>query len=119
MEEMKQDQRRLQVQFLTRDGCKNTPLMLERLKAAIDGGKLPIDYIVIPQASLSTCSVAGPHEVVSYVAVNTEKPELEAFAAAAGRGVYPRQPVADAVHGIAVWQALVGSADSGSPVLLR
>ena len=43
---------RLQLEFLTRDGCKNTPVMLENLKAAIAEGKISAEVIVIHQAAL-------------------------------------------------------------------
>src|SRR5689334_7082731 len=44
---------RLHLEFLTRDGCKNTPVMLENLRKAIAEGKVSVEYTVIPQATLS------------------------------------------------------------------
>ena len=49
---MDRSQARTQVQFLTRDGCKNTPVMLENLKAAIEAKHILADVTVIHQASL-------------------------------------------------------------------
>ncbi len=43
---------RLHLEFLTRDGCRNTPVMLENLKQAIAEGKISADYTIIQQASL-------------------------------------------------------------------
>jgi predicted dehydrogenase len=73
----------------------------------------------IPHASLATCSIDGAHTVVNYVAVNTEKPELEAFAEAVTARRYPTQPVDDAVHGLSVWEAIVESSQSGKAVPVR
>lgn len=42
----------LHLEFLTREGCKNTPVMLENLKAAIAEGQVSADYTVIQQAAL-------------------------------------------------------------------
>lgn len=44
---------RLHLEFLTRDGCKNTPVMLENLKTAIAEGQIAADYTVIQQGALS------------------------------------------------------------------
>ena len=43
----------VELQFLTREGCSNTPRMMENLKAAIASGKLPAQYVVVQQAALS------------------------------------------------------------------
>lgn len=72
----------------------------------------------IPASSLATCSVDGAHTVVNYVAVNTEKPELEAFAEAVTQRRYPAQPVDDAVHGISVWEAVCESSGTGQAVAI-
>ena len=40
------------VQFLTRDGCRNTSRMLENLKAAISTGKVAVQYTLIDQGTL-------------------------------------------------------------------
>lgn len=42
----------LPLEFLTREGCKNTPVMLANLKAAIAEEKLSADYTVIQQGTL-------------------------------------------------------------------
>lgn len=46
------DPTRLHLEFLTREGCKNTPVMLANLKAAIAEEKLSADYTVIQQGTL-------------------------------------------------------------------
>ena len=43
---------RLHLEFLTRDGCKNTSVMLENLREAIADGKIPADVTVIHQSTL-------------------------------------------------------------------
>lgn len=50
--EMQMAPTRLHLEFLTREGCKNTPVMLENLKKAITEGKLSADYTVVQQAAL-------------------------------------------------------------------
>ena len=42
----------LHLQFLTRDGCKNTAAMLSNLKEAISEGKIAADYTVVHQGTL-------------------------------------------------------------------
>ena len=42
----------VKLEFLTRDGCKNTPVMLENLKAAIAAGKVRAELTVIEQGTL-------------------------------------------------------------------
>ena len=39
-------------EFLTRDGCRNTPVLLENLKAAIGAGEIRAQFTVIQQATL-------------------------------------------------------------------
>lgn len=51
--EMTPTRGQLHLEFLTRDGCKNTPVMLENLKVAIAEGKLSAEYTVIQQGTLS------------------------------------------------------------------
>jgi hypothetical protein len=43
----------VELQFVTRDGCKNTPELMENLKAAIDAGNLPAHFLVVHQSTLS------------------------------------------------------------------
>jgi hypothetical protein len=43
---------RLHLQFLTREGCKNTAVMLANLKDTISEGKISADYTVIHQGTL-------------------------------------------------------------------
>ena len=50
--EMNPTRDHLHFEFLTREGCKNTPVMLENLKAAIAEGKISAEVIVIHQAAL-------------------------------------------------------------------
>ena len=58
----------------------------------------------------------GPAEVVEYPAFDKERAELEAFAdAIAGKAVYPLSD-REAVHGIAVFDAIVKSAETGATV---
>lgn len=42
----------VKLEFLTRDGCRNTPQLLENLKAAISKGKIPAEFTLVHQASL-------------------------------------------------------------------
>ena len=43
---------RLHLEFLSREGCKNTAAMLENLDVVIADGKISADYTVILQATL-------------------------------------------------------------------
>ena len=52
IKEMQTTGNRPHLQFLTRDGCKNTPVMLSNLKEAISEGKIAADYTVVHQGSL-------------------------------------------------------------------
>lgn len=61
-------------------------------------------------------SLKGKPEVIDYPPFDKERAELEAFAAAiAGDAAYPVPP-ADAIHGIAVFEAINRSAESGVTV---
>ena len=42
----------LKLEFLTRDGCRNTPVVLENLKTAISTGKVRAQFTVIEQGKL-------------------------------------------------------------------
>lgn len=44
---------RVRLEFLTREGCKNTGLVLERLKQAISDGKVSAEYTMIDQGTLA------------------------------------------------------------------
>src|SRR5258708_3942504 len=58
----------------------------------------------------------APPEVVEYAPLDLERAELEAFAdAIEGHAPYP-VPLADAFHGVAVFEAIVKSAESGQLV---
>ena len=46
------DRSEVKLEFLTRDGCKNTPVMLENLKAAISTGKVHAQFTLVHQGSL-------------------------------------------------------------------
>lgn len=60
--------------------------------------------------------MTGPAKVTEFPAFDKERAELEAFAeAVAGRAAYPLTD-AEAVHGIAVFEAIVRSAAEGKPV---
>lgn len=61
---------------------------------------------------------SGPRETKSFDKIDAERAELEAFARAlAGEAPFP-VPVMDAVHGVAVLEALAEAARSGIPVSL-
>jgi len=58
----------------------------------------------------------GEREFVEYPAVDKERAELEAFAAAvAGTAAYPL-PLDEAVHGAAVFEAIVRSIEANTPI---
>jgi predicted dehydrogenase len=66
--------------------------------------------------SLTTCMVNAQPTVIDYPQISTERAELEGFAdAIAGRAPYACPP-ADAVHGVAVLEAILRSAQSGQRV---
>jgi hypothetical protein len=46
------DRSEVKLEFLTRDGCKNTPAMLENLKAAISTGKVHAQFTLVHQGPL-------------------------------------------------------------------
>jgi predicted dehydrogenase len=64
--------------------------------------------------SLTTCMVNAQPTVIDYPQVSTERAELEAFADAIERGTPYPCPPEDAVHGVAVLDAIVESARSGA-----
>jgi hypothetical protein len=49
---MSGDQPEVKLEFLTRDGCKNTPRMLESLNAAISTGKIRARFTIVHQSAL-------------------------------------------------------------------
>ena len=63
--------------------------------------------------SLTTCMVNAQPTVIDYPQQSTERAELEAFADAIERGTPYPCPPEDAVHGVAVLEAIVESARSG------
>lgn len=63
--------------------------------------------------SLTTCMVNAQPTVVDYPQQSTERAELEAFADAIERGSPLACPPEDAIHGVAVLEAIVRSAQSG------
>jgi predicted dehydrogenase len=63
--------------------------------------------------SLTTCMVDGQPTVIDYPQASTERAELEAFADAIVHGTPYACPPADAVHGVAVLEAIVRSTRSG------
>ena len=63
--------------------------------------------------SLTTCMVDGQPTVIDYPQMSTEKAELEAFADAVAHRTPYGCPAEDAVHGVAVLEAIVKSAQSG------
>jgi predicted dehydrogenase len=64
--------------------------------------------------SLTTCMVNAQPTVIDYPQQSTERAELEAFADAIERGTPYPCPPEDAVHGVAVLEAVVRSARSGT-----
>jgi len=46
------DRTEVKVEFLTRDGCKNTPQLLENLNAAIATGKIAAEFTLVHQGTL-------------------------------------------------------------------
>jgi predicted dehydrogenase len=63
--------------------------------------------------SLTTCMVNGQPTAIDYPQISTERAELEGFAdAIEGREPYACSP-ADALHGVAVLEALIRSAQAG------
>ena len=63
--------------------------------------------------SLTTCMVNAQPTVIDYPQQSTERAELEAFADAIERGTRLACPPDDALHGVAVLEAIVKSAQSG------
>lgn len=64
--------------------------------------------------SLTTCQRDGTPETRQFPVTDIEHAELTAFAAAvAGGAPYPL-PLEDAIHGVAVYEAMIGAAASGS-----
>lgn len=63
--------------------------------------------------SLTTCMVNAQPTVIDYPQTSTERLELEAFADAIERGIPYACPPADALHGVAVLDAILRSARSG------
>lgn len=45
---------RIRLEFLTREGCKNTGQMLERLREAISTGQVSAEFVVIDQGTLAS-----------------------------------------------------------------
>ena len=41
------DRSEAKLEFLTRDGCRNTPQVLDNLKSAISSGKLPAQFTLV------------------------------------------------------------------------
>lgn len=63
--------------------------------------------------SLTTCMVDGQPTVIDYPQGSTERAELEGFAAAIEDGEPYACPPEDALHGVAVLEAIIRSARSG------
>jgi predicted dehydrogenase len=63
--------------------------------------------------SLTTCMVDGQPTVIDYPQTSTERAELEGFADAIAGGSPYACPPEDALHGVAVLEAIVASARSG------
>lgn len=64
--------------------------------------------------SLTTCTLNGTPTERSFPVTDIERAELEAFAAAvAGGPAYPL-PTDEAIHGVSVFEAMIGAAASGS-----
>jgi predicted dehydrogenase len=63
--------------------------------------------------SLTTCMVNAQPTAIDYAQQSTERAELDAFADAIERGTPYACPPEDAVHGVAVLEAIIASARSG------
>ncbi len=63
---------------------------------------------------LSYVPVEGDSSLQEFAKTDIEAAELEAFAAAAQGGTAYPLPVEEAVHGVAVFEAMIGAAASGS-----
>ena len=63
--------------------------------------------------SLTTCMVNAQPTVIDYPQQSTERAELDAFADAIERGTPYACPPEDALHGVAVFEAILKSAQSG------
>ena len=64
--------------------------------------------------SLTTCALNGTPTEQTFPVTDIERAELEAFAAAvAGGPAYPL-PTDEAIHGVSVFEAMIGAAASGS-----
>ena len=63
--------------------------------------------------SLTTCMVNAQPTVIDYAQQSTERAELDGFADAIERGIPYACPPEDAVHGVAVLEAIVASTRSG------
>ena len=63
--------------------------------------------------SLTSCMVDAQPTVIDYPQISTERAELEGFADAISGGAPYACPPADALHGVAVLEAIVRSARSG------
>ena len=68
------------------------------------------------RAFLKSWPLQGDAEHVDYPKFDKEKAELEAFAAACSGGPAYPLPTDDAIHGVAVFEAIVESALSDNPV---
>ena len=69
--------------------------------------------------SLTTCMLNAQPTLIDYPQQSTERAELEAFADAIERGTPYPCPPEDAVHGVAVLEAIVESARSGARTDVR
>lgn len=71
------------------------------------------------ETSFTFRPIEGKPEHTDYPRFDKERAELEAFAAAiAGKAPYPL-PTADAIHGVAVFEAIVKSAGTNKPVAVK
>lgn len=71
------------------------------------------------ETSFTFRPIEGKPEHTDYPRFDKERAELEAFAAAiAGKAPYPL-PAADAIHGVAVFEAIVKSAGTDKPVAVK
>ncbi len=69
--------------------------------------------------SLTTCMINAQPTVIDYPQQSTERAELEAFADAIEQGAPLACPPEDAIHGVAVLEAIVRSAQSGQREAVR
>ncbi|MBC7433530.1 MAG: hypothetical protein H7345_15835, partial [Rubritepida sp.] len=62
----------------------------------------------------TTCALNGTPTEQTFSVTDIERAELEAFAAAVAGGPAYSLPTDEAIHGVSVFEAMIGAAASGS-----